>query len=226
MAKTNDSSVITRGFLKKFWERVNTLKQNVFTAGTGLVFNSSTLNHKNSVTAKTTKALYPIAYDSEGHITSTGTAFDTTNATYDDDITTNDTDLDYVIPFIVNTYGSNIASNLSWPGTSTKYIIKYWRTTDVVIPDRITKITLSVSIGSSKTLQTDITTKENTESTFFSSNYDFNIGVYASGYQALHDQDEFKFYILDFLTVKNTVEYWFSTDASGYQVINIKFRPK
>lgn len=48
-------------------------------AGTGLSKSGSTINHSNSVTAKTTQALYPIAFDAQGHITGSGTAI--TNAT-------------------------------------------------------------------------------------------------------------------------------------------------
>lgn len=48
------------------------------TGGTGLSGSASsgsvTLNHSNSVTAKTTQALYPIKYDAQGHITGSGTA--------------------------------------------------------------------------------------------------------------------------------------------------------
>ena len=47
-------------------------------AGTGLSGGGSsgaiTINHSNSVSAKTTQAFYPIAFDSQGHITSSGTA--------------------------------------------------------------------------------------------------------------------------------------------------------
>ena len=43
-------------------------------AGTGLSKSGSTLNHSNSVTAKTTQALYPIKFDAQGHITGAGTA--------------------------------------------------------------------------------------------------------------------------------------------------------
>ena len=51
----------------------------ITTAGTGLSKSGSTINHSNSVTAKTTQALYPIAFDAQGHITGSGTAI--TNAT-------------------------------------------------------------------------------------------------------------------------------------------------
>ena len=48
------------------------------TAGTGLqgggTSGAVTLNHSNSVTAKTTQAIYPIAFDAQGHITSSGNA--------------------------------------------------------------------------------------------------------------------------------------------------------
>ncbi len=43
-------------------------------AGTGLQFNSNTLNHSNSITPKTTQAFYPITIDAQGHITSAGNA--------------------------------------------------------------------------------------------------------------------------------------------------------
>ena len=46
----------------------------VTAAGTGLSKSGSTLNHSNSVTAKTTQALYPIKFDAQGHITGAGTA--------------------------------------------------------------------------------------------------------------------------------------------------------
>ena len=48
------------------------------TAGSGLsgggTSGSVTLNHSNSVTAKTTQAIYPIKFDSQGHITGAGSA--------------------------------------------------------------------------------------------------------------------------------------------------------
>lgn len=48
------------------------------TAGTGLSGGGSsgsiTLNHSNSVTAKTTQAVYPITFDAQGHITGAGNA--------------------------------------------------------------------------------------------------------------------------------------------------------
>jgi hypothetical protein len=48
------------------------------TAGTGLsgggTSGTVTVNHSNSVTAKTTQALYPIKFDSQGHITGSGDA--------------------------------------------------------------------------------------------------------------------------------------------------------
>lgn len=51
------------------------------TAGTGLTgggtSGSITLNHSNSVTAKSTVALYPISFDAQGHITGSNTAITT-----------------------------------------------------------------------------------------------------------------------------------------------------
>lgn len=48
------------------------------TAGTGLSGGGSsgsvTINHSNSITAQATQAIYPIAIDAQGHITSYGTA--------------------------------------------------------------------------------------------------------------------------------------------------------
>lgn len=44
------------------------------TAGTGLSKSGTTLNHSNSVTAKSTQAVYPITFDAQGHITGSGTA--------------------------------------------------------------------------------------------------------------------------------------------------------
>lgn len=41
-----------------------------YTAGTGLVLSGTTINHSNSVTALTTAGLRKIAYDGQGHITS------------------------------------------------------------------------------------------------------------------------------------------------------------
>lgn len=49
----------------------------VYAAGTGLSLSGNTFNHSNSVTAKTTQGLYPIAYDAQGHITASGTAVTT-----------------------------------------------------------------------------------------------------------------------------------------------------
>lgn len=43
------------------------------TAG-GNITTTGTITHANSVTAKTTQALYPISYDTQGHITGSGTA--------------------------------------------------------------------------------------------------------------------------------------------------------
>lgn len=43
--------------------------------GTGITIGSgNTINHSNSVTAKTTQAVYPIKFDAQGHITGAGTA--------------------------------------------------------------------------------------------------------------------------------------------------------
>ena len=44
------------------------------TAGTGLSKSGTTLNHSNSVTAKTTQAVYPIKIDAQGHISAYGSA--------------------------------------------------------------------------------------------------------------------------------------------------------
>ena len=44
------------------------------TAGTGLSKSGTTLNHKNSVTAQTTQAVYPIKIDAQGHISAYGSA--------------------------------------------------------------------------------------------------------------------------------------------------------
>lgn len=44
------------------------------TAGTGLSKSGTTLNHSNSVTAKSTQAVYPITFDAQGHITGAGSA--------------------------------------------------------------------------------------------------------------------------------------------------------
>lgn len=52
-------------------------------AGTGLTATVSggltLLNHSNSIAAKTTQAIYPITIDAQGHITSVGTALDTSS---------------------------------------------------------------------------------------------------------------------------------------------------
>jgi len=45
-----------------------------YTAGTGLSLSGTTINHSNSVTAKTTQAVYPIKFDAQGHITGSGNA--------------------------------------------------------------------------------------------------------------------------------------------------------
>ena len=53
------------------------------TAGTGLTASMSggsvVIDHTNSITAQTTQAIYPLTFDSEGHITSVGTALDPDN---------------------------------------------------------------------------------------------------------------------------------------------------
>jgi hypothetical protein len=52
-------------------------------AGTGLTASVSNgltlLDHSNSITPVTTQAIYPIAIDAQGHITSVGTALDTSS---------------------------------------------------------------------------------------------------------------------------------------------------
>lgn len=64
--------------IDQFTYNNNTYKliDNTTTIGTGLSksVNSTgpVLNHSNSVTAKTTQALYPITFDTQGHITSAG----------------------------------------------------------------------------------------------------------------------------------------------------------
>ena len=45
-----------------------------YTNGTGLSLSGTTFNHSNSVAAQTTQAIYPIAIDAQGHISSYGTA--------------------------------------------------------------------------------------------------------------------------------------------------------
>ena len=57
---------------KGTWESLP--QSTAYTAGTGLSLSETTFNHSNSVTAQDTQALYPIAYDAQGHITSGGTA--------------------------------------------------------------------------------------------------------------------------------------------------------
>ena len=42
--------------------------------GTGLSVSNGKINHSNSVTAKTTQAVYPIKFDAQGHITASGSA--------------------------------------------------------------------------------------------------------------------------------------------------------
>ena len=44
------------------------------TAGSGLSKSGTTLNHSNSITAQTTRALYPIKIDAQGHISEYGSA--------------------------------------------------------------------------------------------------------------------------------------------------------
>lgn len=50
-------------------------------AGTGLTASVAggltLIDHSNSITAKTTQAIYPVTIDAQGHITSVGTALDT-----------------------------------------------------------------------------------------------------------------------------------------------------
>ena len=62
---TNDSNFITIDDVPE---------GTVYAAGTGLSLSGSTFNHSNSVTAKTTQALYPIKIDAQGHISGYGTA--------------------------------------------------------------------------------------------------------------------------------------------------------
>lgn len=45
-----------------------------YSAGTGLSLSGTTINHSNSITAKTTQAVYPVKIDAQGHITAVGTA--------------------------------------------------------------------------------------------------------------------------------------------------------
>ena len=46
----------------------------LYSAGKGISLSGTTFNHSNSVTAKTTQAVYPIKFDAQGHITAAGTA--------------------------------------------------------------------------------------------------------------------------------------------------------
>ncbi|MBO7733984.1 MAG: hypothetical protein J6S67_15575 [Methanobrevibacter sp.] len=46
-----------------------------YSGGTGITISQNNeINHTNSVTAKTTQAIYPITYDAQGHITGSGNA--------------------------------------------------------------------------------------------------------------------------------------------------------
>lgn len=52
-----------------------------YTAGTGLALNGTEFKHSNSVTAKNTQAIYPITFDTQGHITGAGNAVTIPNIT-------------------------------------------------------------------------------------------------------------------------------------------------
>lgn len=93
---TSDTSIITRGFLKKFWDRVNGIKQNTVIDGSGLTFASSKLKHTNSVNSQATQAFYPISIDSEGHVSGSNDPVSLNHSTFSDNSEDN-TDLDYVI---------------------------------------------------------------------------------------------------------------------------------
>ena len=45
-----------------------------YTGGTGISISGSVINHSNSISAQATQALYPIAIDAQGHVTSYGSA--------------------------------------------------------------------------------------------------------------------------------------------------------
>lgn len=50
-------------------DNVDTDEDTTYSAGTGISFNGTTINHSNSVTAVTTAGLYKVKYDAQGHIT-------------------------------------------------------------------------------------------------------------------------------------------------------------
>lgn len=74
-------------------------KQDAIIPGSGLEFGEDgiTLAHKNKVDAKTDVALYDVAIDTEGHISSVGDQ--RPNATYDPDDTSVDNDLNYIFNY-------------------------------------------------------------------------------------------------------------------------------
>lgn len=45
-----------------------------YTGGTGISISGSVINHSNAIVAQSTQALYPIAIDAQGHVTSYGSA--------------------------------------------------------------------------------------------------------------------------------------------------------
>lgn len=69
----NADEISTTGTTNKFVTSTekSTWNGKIDTAGTGLSKSGTTLNHSNSVTAKTTAGAYKIKYDSSGHITGT-----------------------------------------------------------------------------------------------------------------------------------------------------------
>ena len=80
---TNDSVTITDTANRQYAvvaDKSGYLSVNVpwdgatYSNGTGITITNKTINHSNSVTAQNTQAIYPIAIDAQGHITSYGTA--------------------------------------------------------------------------------------------------------------------------------------------------------
>ena len=104
-----------------------------YSAGTGLSLSGTTFNHSNSITAQSTQALYPIAYDAQGHITGAGSAISlatvATSGSYND-LTNKPTIPDTTNFMTTNTDQTGLSGDKTWSyqlsggGNSTAEIVK------------------------------------------------------------------------------------------------------
>lgn len=96
------------------------------TAGTGLSKSGTTLNHSNSVTAKTTQAVYPIKIDAQGHISAYGSAVT---------IPTTASDVG-AVPTSRTVNGKALSSNISLTASDVSAV----PTSDVTLSGEVSKI--------------------------------------------------------------------------------------